>query len=204
MILITGSTGFIGSRLVSFLSQKGYEIKEVNEEITDIEKLRPHFKGADFVVHLAGKKPNSETVGKSNDTFLVNVLGTMNVVRLCLENKSKLINISSSATESEYGISKVVAEELVRSYAKSQGLKAITIRPAGIYDENDKTVPYINKNYPLGHLVRDIEWIIKNHNFDQYKVYETRNFQQKIYFIRRKINAVKRRVNKLSSWLRFQ
>ena len=193
MILITGGTGFIGSRLASFLANKGYEVRVVNEEITDIEKLRPHFKSAEFVVHLAGKKPNGISEKRSNDMFLVNVLGTMNVVKLCLENGSKLINVGSMATESEYGISKTVAQELVRSYAKYQNLKAVTIRPAGIYDESDTSVPYINKNYPLGELVKDIENIIARHDFGKYRVYETKNFQQKLYFVKRKILALKRR-----------
>lgn len=201
MIIITGSTGFIGSRLISFLVKRGYEVKGVNKEITDIDKLKPHFMNAEFVVHLAGKKPHSLSENKSNDMFLVNVLGTMNVIRLCLENNSKLINISSSATESEYGITKVVAERLVRSYSEYQGLKAVTIRPVGIYDESAPDAPpYINKNYPMGRLLQDIENIISNYSFLKYKVFETRNLQQRLYAIKRKTFALRRRIAGIKKW----
>lgn len=197
MILITGSKGFIGSRLLTFLTQKGYKAEGINEEITDIEKLRPYFKKAEFVVHLAGKKPNSKIGDKYNDMFQVNVGGTMNVVRLCLENNCKLIYMGSSATESEYGISKALAQALVQSYSKFQGLRAVTIKAVGIYDENDGSTPYVNKNYPLGKLVEDIENIITHHNFKKYKVYRTKNLQQKIYFVRRKARALKRRISSI-------
>ncbi|MGD0976846.1 MAG: SDR family oxidoreductase [Minisyncoccia bacterium] len=194
MILITGSRGFIGSRLLAYLTGKGYEVEGMNEEITDIEKLKPYFKNAEFVVHLAGKKPNSKIGDKCNDVFQVNVVGTMNIVRLCLEHNSKLINISSTATQSDYGISKILAQELIRLYAKYQGLRAVTIRSHGIYDEHNGITPYINKNYPLGKLLEDIENIIAYYDFKKYKVYRTRNIQQKIYFVRRKARALKRKI----------
>lgn len=197
MILITGSKGFIGSRLLTFLTEKGYQVEGINEEITNIEKLRPYFKNAEFVVHLAGKKPNSKIGDKRNDMFQVNVGGTMNVVQLCLENNCKLIYMGSSATESEYGISKALAQELVRSYAMYQSLQAITIQARGIYDEKDNTTPYINKNYPLNKLTIDIEHIISGHDFRTYKVYQTKNLRQKAYFIKRKILGLKRRITSI-------
>lgn len=194
MILITGAKGFIGSRLFIFLTEKGYETEGIDIEITDIEKLRPYFKNAELVIHLAAKIPTSQPGSKSNDIFQVNVGGTMNVVSLCLEYHCKLINISSTATQSDYGISKVLAEQLVRSYVKYYGLLAVTIQSHGIYDEQVGITPYINKNYPLGKLVKDIEHIIARHNFKKYKVYKTKTFQQKAYFIRRKARGLKRKI----------
>ncbi|MEK7615663.1 MAG: SDR family oxidoreductase [Patescibacteria group bacterium] len=176
MILITGAKGFIGSALVSYLLQKGLDVKGISEEITDIEKLRPHFIHADFVVHLAAKV-------ESGDFFNVNVGGTMNVVKLCIEYGCKLINTSTIAMGNDYAISKALAEDAVRLYAKDQGLQAVTIRPCIIYDENtDHTKrPFITREYPLRKLLMDIEKIILHHNFKKYKVYKIGGLGQKLY-----------------------
>ncbi len=181
-ILITGANGFIGSRLLSLLKQGGYNVEGINEEITDIEKLRPHFKNAELVVHLAAKLQEGQTEKRPLDFFQVNVIGTMNVVKLCVEYGCKLINTSSITTKTEYGISKVLSENMVKLYANHQGLRAVTIRPCVIYDESTgRTYPYISKHYPVGKMVKDIENIIINDNFEKYKVYSTGGLGQKLY-----------------------
>ena len=193
MIIITGAKGFIGYSLLSFLRKKGYDVEGIDEEITDIEKLRPHFKNAEIVVHLAAKLHEGQTEKRPHDFFQVNVVGTMNVVKLCIEYGCKLINTSSITTDSEYGISKVLSEEMVRLYMKHQGLRAVTIRPCVIYDENGGgRYPYISKHYPLGKLVEDIENIIIHDNFRKYKVYKIGGLGQKIYF--EKIDLLKKKI----------
>ena len=193
MILITGAKGFIGSSLLTFLGKRGYDVEGINEEILDIEKLRPHFKNAEFVVHLAAKLSPEQTEQRPHDFFQVNVAGTMNVVKLCIEYGCKLINTSSITTNTEYGISKVLSEEMVRLYVKHQGLRAVTIRPCIIYDENGGSrYPYISKHYPLGKLVEDIENIIIHDNFRKYKVYTVGGLGQKIYF--EEIDLLKKKI----------
>src|SRR3989344_9373210 len=202
MILITGAKGFVGSSLLPFLRKKGYDVKGIDEEITDIEKLRPHFKNAEIVVHLAAKLHEGRTEKRPHDFFQVNVVGTMNVVKLCIEYGCKLINTSSITTDTEYGISKVLSEEMVRLYMKHQGLRAVTIRPCVIYDENGGArYPYISKHYPLGKLVEDIEKIISGHNFDKYKVYKIGGLGQKIYF--EEIDLLKKKIKQIFSLINF-
>ena len=190
MILITGAKGFIGSTLVSYLLKMGHDVKGISEEITDIEKLRPHFKDAEFVVHLAAKV-------NSGDFFQVNVGGTMQVVKLCIEYGCKLINTSSIAVGNDYAISKALAEELVKLYAKDQCLQAVTIRPCIIYDERTDSTryPFISRNYPLGKLVRDIENIILTYNFKKYNVYNIGGLGQKLYF--RKVVQIYRKIKRI-------
>lgn len=183
MILITGAKGFIGSSLLPFLRQKGHDVQGVDEEILDIEKLRPYFKNAEYVVHLAAKLREEKTERRPHDFFQVNVVGTMNVVKLCIEYGCKLINTSSITTTTEYGISKVLSEEMVRSYTSYQGLRAVTIRLCVIYDENGGArYPYISKHYPLGKLVQDIEKIITHDTFKKYRVYKIGGLGQRLYF----------------------
>jgi len=198
MILITGAKGFVGSSLLPFLRKKGYDVKGIDEEVTDIEKLRPHFKNAEIVVHLAAKLHEGRTEKRPHDFFQVNVVGTMNVVRLCIEYGCKLINTSSTTTDTEYGISKVLSEMMVRLYMKHQGLRAVTIRPCVVYDEQSGArYPYITNHYPLGKLVEDIENIIIHDNFKKYKVYKVGGLGQKIYF--KKIDLLKKKIKKIIS-----
>lgn len=200
-ILITGAKGFVGSRLLSFLSKRGYDVEGIDEEILDIEKLRPHFKNASFVVHLAAKLHEGQSEKRPHDFFQVNVVGTMNVVKLCIEYGCKLINTSSITTKTEYGISKVLSEEMVRLYTKHRGLQGVTIRPCVIYDENSGRVyPYISKHYPLGKLVEDIENIIIHDNFKKYKVYKIGGLGQKIYF--EEIELLKKKIRPIYHFIK--
>lgn len=110
--LVTGGTGFIGSRLVSKLIQKGYEVlvlshdkrlknavtrDNLNFYIGDLRKketlrhLPSHF---DFVFHLAAER---DSVGKKQ-CYRINVLGTMNLIETICEAGMKIkkfIHVSS-------------------------------------------------------------------------------------------------------------
>jgi len=111
-ILVTGSTGFIGSHLCRELCNKGHQVialhrstsqtdlieeLPIEREIGDITKpnsLTDPFKGVEVVFHTAAK------LGKSTpeETHKVTTLGTRNVLDACLKNGvSRLIHTSSVA-----------------------------------------------------------------------------------------------------------
>ena len=70
-ILVTGASGFLGTRLVELLAQKGYPVRALVRklsntkklkacgaeiffgDVADLESLRPAFRGIDMVVHTA-------------------------------------------------------------------------------------------------------------------------------------------------------
>lgn len=164
-ILVTGNKGFIGSRVISYLQEMGYNVIGINEDIRDIEALRPHFKNIEFVVHTAGKKYNAKD---EKDYYTINVLGTKNVADLCLENNSKLIHLSSSAIDGPYGISKQRSQKLIEEYSTNKGLKTIILRLCSICSGKPKNG---KRQYPLEKLVEDIENIIKVHNFNEFKLF---------------------------------
>lgn len=89
-ILITGARGFIGSHLVPFLKEKGYEIILFNGDVSnkkDIENFKVNGE-IETVVHLAAvlDKKEKQIFNK------VNVLGTKNIVDLCRRiNAGRLI-----------------------------------------------------------------------------------------------------------------
>lgn len=107
-ILITGAKGFIGSKLSVHLKKK-HEVYTLDQYISDEENyfrsdvsifydLKDIFEKTSFdlVIHLAaecGIENCEEHVEKSIRT---NIVGTYNIIKLCQENKIKLIYFSTS------------------------------------------------------------------------------------------------------------
>ena len=195
-ILITGGAGFIGRYLVDFLSddhevtiydnlsnsskaniesliKKG--IKFVNEDILDYEKLQKLCTGFDMIVHLAAKSDVVDSVVHPDFTNEVNIVGTENIIKCCIENKiEKLIFASSSAVYedskisinetsktnplSPYGKSKLIAEQKIKEMSKKHGINAISLRMFNVFGkgQNDqyygvvsKFIENISKGKPL-------------------------------------------------------
>jgi len=170
-ILVTGGAGFIGRYIVDFLSShheiiiydnlsnsskadieslitKG--VKFVNEDILDYEKLQKSCIGFDLVIHLAAKSDVAESVINPEITNEVNVTGTENVIKCCIENKIKKIIFASSAAVymdsklpvnensktnplSPYGKSKLKAEQKIKKISEEHDINAITLRMFNVY-----------------------------------------------------------------------
>ena len=165
-ILITGGAGFIGRHLALLLSKNhsitiydnlsnstkpDFEnVKFVKGDILDYEIFLEASKEFDVVIHLAAKIDVAESVINPKDTMNVNVNGTENILKCCVENKIKKIIFASSAavygeqeniiTEetktnplSPYGESKLVAEEKIKKYCNENNLNAIIFRMFNVY-----------------------------------------------------------------------
>lgn len=129
-ILITGSSGYIGSHLLNLLDGNYYTIDCIDLQSPQVNKgvyhkkdirnkhinIEPH-KRYDAVIHLAASVNVGESVHYPARYYENNVLGTLNM----LENFSynNFILASTGAAESmqsPYGISKRMAEDCVRSF----------------------------------------------------------------------------------------
>lgn len=162
-IIITGSHGFIGSRLLNYLKEKQYDVVGVEEDVRNKETLRPYFKDAEFVIHAAAQTKETKDIDLYYQT---NVDGTKNVVELCIENETKLIHLGTVARQRHYGVSKQQAQKVVEDNIKN-GLKAVSLILCAIYpggERNDE------KRYPLEKLISDIEEIIRTHDYNDYKL----------------------------------
>lgn len=128
-ILITGSSGYIGSHLCDMLSGEyevhGLDIRDPQVEIEKFYKLDINkqfsIEGVEFdaVVHLAALTSVPESQERPISYYITNLNGTMNVLN---KVKTKNFIFASTGTAqdclSAYGVSKRAAEDVVRSYTK--------------------------------------------------------------------------------------
>ncbi len=165
-ILVIGSEGNIGKKLVPYLRKMKHKVirADIKQGFADdyfqtdicspldlfnneIMKFKPK-----VIYHLAAMVSRITCEKVPHLTIDTNVNGTMNVIQLCKLLDAKLINFSTSEVYGNtknimsecdipnpnnlYGLSKWIAEQLIK-YEVSNGLKAITVRPFMIYDEDE-------------------------------------------------------------------
>jgi dihydroflavonol-4-reductase len=175
-VVVTGANGFLGSWLVRSLAEQGHQVfslvrknSDLSElegakteflygDILDYNSLIQSFQNAEAVFHLAGLVAYKKSDRAKMD--LVNVQGTANVVKACLEVKvPKLIHVSSVVAvgagfspnevldeNSQYNLkhldlgyfeTKRLAEELVVKAVKENDLQAVIVNPSTIYGAGD-------------------------------------------------------------------
>ena len=178
-IVVTGGAGFIGSNLVDTLLDDGHAVtvvdnlstgkfdnlmgvKEAAKENrfsflhTDIrdDALLAAFKGKEqeVVIHLAAQPDVRISVKDPVFDADVNVLGTLNLLQMAVDNGvTRFINTSSGGCvygepdsipvaedaprrpDSPYGVSKLVAEEYIRYFERTGGLSCCTLALANVY-----------------------------------------------------------------------
>jgi uncharacterized protein YbjT (DUF2867 family) len=142
-VLITGGTGFVGSRIAARLLRQGSEVRVlargpadvpgaevVHGDVTDPDSLSQGFEGCRAVIHLVGIIREAGRV-----TFeRVHVQGTANVIEACRKaGVARLIHMSAlgvrSGAPTAYYRSKWRAEGLVRA----SGLNVTIFRPSVIF-----------------------------------------------------------------------
>ncbi len=169
-IFVTGATGFLGSNLVKRLCElkhdvtilvhkdsdhpflKDLKIKRKKGDVLDYDSLLKAMEGCEYVYHLAAI--SSDTPKLKDKLFDVNVTGTENVMKACLElNVKKVVHISSTSvlgfSQNEkiklnenttfnfkddsylYGQSKKLAEDKVQHYV-SKGLNVVIVIPCSV------------------------------------------------------------------------
>ena len=198
--IITGGAGFIGSNLTDHLVRIGHkviildnfvsgkksnlshhkkkDVKIIKTDISQSKNLDKHFKGVDYVFHLAGLAEIIPSIKNPKKYFINNVNGTLNVLEASKKAKiKKLIYAASSScygtpkkfptSETDkidlkhpYAVTKFMGEELVMDYASLFRMPNISFRFFNVYGPRLNTsgqysavignfLSQIKKNKPL-------------------------------------------------------
>ena len=152
IIAVTGSEGFVGKKLVENLKQENHQVIEIDlskgidiTKTTDCETI-PYF---DTMIHLAAKSFVPDSYITPIDFYFTNTVGTLNMLELCRKYNARFIFTSSYVygipiylpidenhplmAFNPYSDSKIMGEELCRSYQKFFNVNSIIVRPFNIY-----------------------------------------------------------------------
>ncbi|MFC1809604.1 NAD-dependent epimerase/dehydratase family protein [Candidatus Omnitrophota bacterium] len=164
-IVMTGSTGFIGTHLMSFLTQDGYDVFEASRNngfdlaVPGWTKSLPHEK-FDCVIHLAQSHAYRDFPDGALDMINVNVRSTVELLEWsrahCVkrfifassgtvyeEMKQKICEKDPCVAHSMYAASKLSAECCIQQYAEF--FEVVIMRLFGVYGpgQKDKVIPSI-------------------------------------------------------------
>ncbi len=165
-VLVTGSEGFIGKRLVEALRKKGIKVREFDlkkgDSLLDAKRLAKKIKGIEAVVHLAAElDENSKTLFKTNVEGTEALLNTsagekvkrfifLSTVGVMGELKKQANEMTKPNPVTRYEKSKALAEEKVEQF---QELVPVTIiRSALVLGANSywkSIILLAKKGFPL-------------------------------------------------------
>ncbi len=165
MILVTGGAGYVGSHCVKELSRQGYEVVVLDNlsqghreavltehfvqgDLLDLGALRKMFKehSIDAVMHFAALANVADSVNDPQKYYHNNIIGTLNLLQVMLEQGVSQIVFSSSAAvygdpevvpipedtskypKNPYGKTKWITEQILDDYAAAYGLRYIALR----------------------------------------------------------------------------
>jgi UDP-glucose 4-epimerase len=168
-VIVTGGAGFIGSHLVEGLIDRGYEVHVIDNlvsgtkenipidaifhdcDVTDLEAIRPIFKDAHFVFHLAALPQVQYSIENPRETHEVNVKGTLNVLLASFDNKIKKVIYSASSAvygdhdalpykeelvaipKSPYGLEKYIGENYCSMWSRVYKLPTVSLRYFNVF-----------------------------------------------------------------------
>jgi len=171
-ILVTGGAGFIGSNLVDALIEENHEVAVVDNlstgkkenvnpkakffevDITDETALKSVFAefSPEVIFHLAAQASVRMSVENPAEDIKINVIGTINLLELAVQNKIEKFIFSSTGgaiygdgasrptteeAEEEpacpYGLDKLAAEKYIGYFATTSDLQTICLRYANVY-----------------------------------------------------------------------
>lgn len=156
-ILITGGSGFLGRNLAKKLKNKNifiydkvqpnYKCKFIKGSILNSSKINENLKTykIDTIIHLAASLGVSNTEKKPSEVININFLGTLNILKAITntkvkkfifasssevygDNKKKMIENLDLKPKSLYGHTKILGENLVKTYSNLLGFDYLIFR----------------------------------------------------------------------------
>jgi len=152
-VLVTGSSGFMGSHVADVLEEQGYNVvlfdaisskykskfqEEIIGDILKPEDIESAIEGCDAVFHFAAQAD----IGASSDiptkTITTNIIGTQNLLEAGRKYKVKRFMFAStiyvySELGSFYRVSKQACEKIIEEYQREFGLDYTILRYGSLY-----------------------------------------------------------------------
>jgi UDP-glucose 4-epimerase len=152
-ILVTGSSGFIGSHVADVLEEQGYNVvlfdeinskyksnsqEEIIGDILNPEDIENAIEGCDVVYHFAAQADIKSSSDDPTKTIQNNIIGTQNILELARKNNVNRIMFAStiyvySDLGSFYRVSKQACEKIIEEYQKEFGLDYTILRFGSLY-----------------------------------------------------------------------
>jgi len=178
--IVTGGAGFIGSHMTDRLLAEGHEVVVIDNfstgrpenlahlkgekrltlvqaDITELETIKPLFKGADRVFHFAALADIVPSIVNPVAYYRSNVLGTMNVLeaarlagvkRFLYTASSSCYGLAKVAPTPEtadidpmypYALTKYLGEQTALHWHKVYGLPVVALRLFNVYGPRSRT-----------------------------------------------------------------
>ena len=181
-VLVTGGAGFIGSHIVDRLLSNGSEVTVIDNlstgrlenidfndqqnlhlikgDIRDFDLIKKAVEDIDTVFHEAALVSVVSSFSDPLTTYYVNVKGTLNLLKACLDSNVKRFVFASSAAIygktntvykrenmisrplSPYAVSKLAAESYVRLFYEVYGLETVSLRYFNVYGPRQRSGTY--------------------------------------------------------------
>jgi len=182
-ILVTGGAGFIGSHIVDRLLDEGFKVRVLDNlstgekknlaqhqnnksfqfiegDIRNFDLVKNTVKGVDAVFHEAAVVSVTRSVEDPILSNEVNVTGTVNLLKACVDAHVKRFVYASSCavygdTEtlpnhenlapkplSPYAVDKLAAEKYAKVFHNVYGLETVSLRYFNVYGPRQKYGPY--------------------------------------------------------------
>jgi len=152
-VLVTGSSGFIGSHVADALDEQGYQVvlfdavpskyktesqKEYIGDILNPDDIVKAIKDCQYVFHFAAQADIGSSSNDPTKTIHNNIIGTQNVLEAAIKHKvNRLLFASTIYVYSELGsfyrVSKQACEKIIEEYEKEFNLNYTILRFGSLY-----------------------------------------------------------------------
>lgn len=173
---MTGKSGFVGQNLSKHLESKGFDLTFVGRKKEENQicwsEIENHNLKSDVFIHLAGKAHDLKKVSSPQEYYEVNLGLTKKIFNSFLNSEAKLFIFLSSVKavadevfgelteeripnpQTDYGKSKLMAEEYIMKNPPSDGKRVIILRPCMIHGPFNKG----NLNLLFNLVSKKIPW----------------------------------------------
>jgi len=152
-VLVTGSSGFIGSHVADVLEDQGYSVvlfdtvsskykskyqEEIIGDILKPEDIENAIEGCDVVYHFAGQADIGSSSEDPTKTIHNNIIGTQNILEMARRSNVNRVMFAStiyvySELGSFYRVSKQACEKIIEEYQREFGLDYTILRFGSLY-----------------------------------------------------------------------